>query len=214
MEKVKTICYANLNDFNAPSDITDDHMRCFFEQYLKNSIADIVEVIVDRCGEDMPLSKRDGWTKVLQLVEEKQIKNIFIPSITMISRSVVSAMHTVRQIKLDLGVDFSFGFESLCTREATSDMVFQYYVLILDEKERLEECRNKMRTIFREATGITGKPSAIPILIESDLHKLGKKKAEAYGMRIEDIIHDFLRFVTDPKNEAVYDRYMNGGISS
>lgn len=63
MEIAKTICYANLNDFNCPKGITNDHMRSFFKQYLENTFLEIEDVVIDRYSELTHISSREGWKK-------------------------------------------------------------------------------------------------------------------------------------------------------
>lgn len=210
MEIAKTICYANLNDFNCPKGITDDHMRSFFKQYLENTFLEIEDVVIDRYSELTHISSREGWKKVIHLANEKQVKMIFVPSISMLSYSLMGAINIIRQKKQDFGIDFSFAYEDLYTEEQCAETALQFYALMLEHKEKLKRNENKMRVAFLEATGITGEPSAISVRIESDLYELGQKKAHEYGLNVEDLIHEFLRDVTNPKNEEAFDRYMNG----
>lgn len=210
MEIAKTICYANLNDFNCPKGITDDHMRSFFKQYLENTFLEIEDVVIDRYSELTPISSREGWKKVIHLANEKQVKMIFVPSISMLSYSLMGAINIIRQKKQDFGIDFCFAYEDLYTEEQCAETALQFYALMLEHKEKLKRNENKMRVAFLKATGISGEPSAISVRIESDLYELGQKKAHEYGLNVEDLIHEFLRDVTNPKNEEAFDRYMNG----
>lgn len=210
METAKTICYANLNDFNCPQGITDDHMRSFFKQHLENTFLEIEDVVIDRYSKLTPISSREGWKKVIHLANEKQVKMIFVPSISMLSYSLMGAINIIRQKKRDFGIDFSFAYEDLYTEEQCAETALQFYALMLEHKEKLKRNENKMRVAFLKATGISGEPSAISVRIESDLYELGQKKAHEYGLNVEDLIHEFLRDVTNPKNEEAFDRYMNG----
>ena len=213
MERVKTICYANLNDFNCPKGITDDHMRSFFKQHLENTTLEIVDVVIDRYGELTPISSRKGWEKVIHLAIEKELKMIFVPSISMLSYSLMGAINIIRQRKQDFGIDFSFAYEDVYTEEPCAETALQFHALMLEHKEKLKRNENKMRVEFMKATGITGEPSAIAVRIESDLYELGQQKAREYGLNVEDIIHEFLKDVTNPKNAEAFDLYINGSAA-
>lgn len=210
MGRVKTICYANLNDFNCPKGVTDDHMRSFFKHHLENTVLEIVDVVIDRYSELTFISSREGWKKVIHLANEEQVKMIFVPSISMLAYSLMGAINIIRQQKLDFGIDFGFAYEALHTEEQSAEMALQFHALLLEHKEKLKRNENRMRAEFLKATGITGEPSAIAVRIESDLYELGQQKAHEYGLNVEDIIHEFLRDVTNPKNAEAFDLYMNG----
>ena len=80
----------------------------------------------------------------------------------------------------------------------------------MSEQDSLKARANKMRLDFLNATGIQGEPSAIPLLVECDLYHSGQKLAEDYGLNLEDLIHGFIRFATDPCNTQAFEQYIMG----
>lgn len=107
MELTRIICYANLNDFNCPQGITDEHMRAFFEQYHKDEEIEIVDVIIDRGPNTDSLSKRDGWKEVLRQCEEKDIHLISVPSSTMVACNLTGLLYTLRETKQQYNAGFT-----------------------------------------------------------------------------------------------------------
>jgi len=210
VELTRIICYANLNDFNCPQGITDEHMRAFFEQYHKDEEIEIVDVIIDRGPNTNSLSKRDSWKEVLRQCEEKDIHMISVPSFSMISCNLSGIIYTIREMKQQYNVDFYFAYENVCTSNPNSEMALQIQCIIVSEQDSLKAKANKMRLKFLDATGIQGEPSAISLLVECDLYHAGQKLAEDYGLNLEDLVHEFIRFATDPCNTQAFEQYIMG----
>jgi len=210
VELTRIICYANLNDFNCPQGITDEHMRAFFEQYHKDEEIEIVDVIIDRGPNTNSLSKRDGWKEVLRQCEEKDIHLISVPSSTMVACNLTGLLYTLRETKQQYNAGFYFAHEHICTSNSDAETALQLLYIILSEQEHLKAAANKMRLEFLNATGIQGEPSAVSILIESDLYHAGQKLAEDYGLNLEDLVHGFIRFATNPCNTQAFEQYIMG----
>lgn len=210
MDTKKFICYANINSFNSPEEVTDQHMRDFFIHYLEGRAAEIVAVVVDRCDSGQPLAGREGWKKVQRLCRAQHIDSIVVPTMQMLEHAVVSLVGLNREFNSKYGTGFVFLLEGIADTGENLSLAIQLHALLMDNRERAKETAANMYKAFCEATGIGENPSAIPVDVDCALYQKAKEKASAYGDDVNTLVRYLLEFAVDPANEQSVDKYIYG----
>lgn len=89
----RVICYANLNCFNSPDNITDEHMQKFFIEALREMpnrpALEVVDIIVDRYAPDIYYKQREGWQKLLEICKNDVVDTIIVPTSQMVKRGLL-----------------------------------------------------------------------------------------------------------------------------
>lgn len=206
----RIVCYTNLNSFNCPEGVTDEHMRSFFENYFKESNMSIVDVVVDRCEKTKPLLKREGWKRILAICEARCADCVVVPSIHMLEPSVCSLIELSKEFDYKYRTGFFFMLEDISGTGDHFIHAVQLQATIMRSQEFMNKNADKMRRKFYEATGLGEGASARPVLVEYALYEAVKKKAYEYGDDVETLVRYLLRFATDPKNEQLVEKYVYG----
>ena len=210
MDTKKFVCYANINSFNSPEGITDQHMRDFFANYLEGRAADIIDVVVDRCDGACPLARREGWKKVQELCRAQHIDSIVVPTIHMLEPAVVSLVGLNKEFNNKYGTGFVFLLEEIAEAGENLSLAIQIQTMFMDNRERAKETAANMHKVFYEATGIGENASAIPVDVDCALYQKAKEKASAYGDDVNTLVRHLLEFAVDSANEQSVDKYIYG----
>ena len=210
MDTKKFVCYANINSFNSPEGITDQHMRDFFANYLEGRAAEIVDVVVDRCDRAYPLAGREGWKKVQELCRAQHIDSIVVPTIHMLEPAVVSLVGLSKEFNSKYGTGFVFLLEEIADTGENLSLAIQIQAMLMDNRERTKETAANMHKVFYEATGIGENASAIPVDVDCALYQKAKEKASAYGDDVNTLVRHLLEFAVDSANEQRVDKYIFG----
>lgn len=210
MDTKKLICYANLNSFNSPEGLTDQHMRDFFANYLEGRAAVIIDVVVDRCNNAQPLARREGWKVVQKLCRAQHIDSIVVPTVQMLEPAVVSLVGLNREFNSKYGTGFVFLLEEIADTGENLSLAIQLQAMLMDNRERAKETAANMHKVFYEVTGIGENASAIPVDVDCALYQKAKEKASAYGDDVNTLVRYLLEFAVDPDNEQSVDKYIYG----
>lgn len=210
MDSQKIVCYANLNSFNSPREITDDHMDKFFRAYYQESNVEILDVIVDHSKDATALQNRKGWNKAKYLCKEKKVDYIVVPSLNMLGSAVGDLFSLSKELDYKYGTAISIIYEDITGKEDRFRHLVEFQTTLLYNQEMLKKTARKMREIFYKATGLEGEGSAERIPIEYDLYRKAEAKAKEYGDSVDTLVRYLLQFATDPANEATVDQYVYG----
>lgn len=210
METKRIVCYANINSFNSPEGVTDEHMCSFFEHYFKESSVTIVDVIVDRYENNKPLSKREGWKRVVAICEARCADCVVVPSTQMFEPAVSALVDLVKEFDFKYRIGFAFLLENIAEGGEQFLNLIQLQATIMSWQGFINKNADKMRRKFYEATGLNGEASAKPVYVDYALYDVVEKKAREYGDCVDDLVRYLLKFATDPANEDVVDRYVYG----
>lgn len=210
MEKPKVIGYANLNCFNSASDITEDHMRSFFEGQNSDGIGVIVDVVIDRYKDEMHYAQRNGWNKIVEACKENKVSMIIIPTMSMLSVNPIEVVEIVRDIKDEYSVDFYFMLEGIGTETDVSASGLKIQAMLCEAKERQRKNEKMMRDRFNEAIGTDDKPSAVPVYIDDEQYAKLEKVSHAYGLSTREMISALLTFAIVPQSRAALEEHVFG----
>lgn len=210
MELKRIVCYANINSFNCPEGVSDQHMRSFFNLCFQKCSVEIVDVIVDRHGQTKPLAMREGWQKLVGICRTQRIDCIVVPTIQMLESSVVSVAGLAREFELIYRAGFSFLLEDIAKGGEDFTYALQLHSILMDTQERMKTNADRMRRLFWEATGLDEGASAMPVHVEWALYEAARKKAYEYGDNIAAFVQYLLQFAVDPANADIIDRYVYG----
>lgn len=202
------ICYANLNSFNSPDNISDEHMKAFFNAYLNNSEISIIDVVIDRCSPNIFYAHRDGWKKIALLCTKETVDMIVVPTAQMLSTPIFDVIKTNVEIKEHYGCDICYLYENMCTMDESYNLQLQYFSLVESEIKQHKKIATKMRSTFVEATGINDKNSAIPVYIDAPQYRKVEQFARTYGANVDQILKCFLDAIVEPKNYEKLDELL------
>ncbi len=205
---MKVICYANLNSFNSPDNISDEHMKAFFTAYLNNPETEIVDVVIDRCSPNIFFAHREGWKKIAALCSKEEIDVIVVPSARMLGTPIFDVIKINYEIKEHYGCGICYLYENLCTTDDNYNLQLQFFSIVESEIEQHKKIEIKMRSAFSEATGITGKNSAISVLIEAQQYRKVEEFARTYGTNVDQIFKWFFDSIVEPKNYEKMDELL------
>lgn len=124
---MKVICYANLNSFNSPDNISDEHMKAFFTAYLNNPETEIVDVVIDRCSRNIFFNHREGWKKIASLCAKNKIDMIVVPSARMLATPIFDVIKINYEIKEHYGCGICYLYENLCTTDNNYNLQLQFF---------------------------------------------------------------------------------------
>lgn len=203
---MKVICYANLNSFNSPDNISDEHMKAFFTAYLNNPETEIVDVVIDRSSPNIFFNQREGWKKIASLCAKNKIDMIVVPSARMLATPIFDVIKINNEIKEHYGCGICYLYENLCTTDDNYNLQLQFFSIVESEIEQHKKIEIKMRSTFSEATGITGENSAISVLIEAPQYRKVEEFARTYGTNVDQILKWFFDSIVEPKN---YEKWMS-----
>lgn len=210
MNEIKTICYANLNSFNSAAGVTDIHMRQFFEKQETSLTAEFVDVIIDRYNDEVPLDKRDGWTKLVQTCQENKVDVIAVPCISMFTVAPGEIPAIIADLKAVANVDIYFIREGISTIKEEAMMALQFHLMILQEYMQIEKREKAMKELFRKVTGMPCEPSAALVPVDNEQNKKAEELARKYGMSIRELVSALLTFATVPQNKVAFEDHILG----
>lgn len=202
---MKIICYANLNSFNSPENITDEQMKAFFTAYITNPETEIVDVIVDRYSPDVFFAHREGWKRISKLCSIEKIDAIVVPSSRMLATPIFDVLQTNHEINKQYGCGVCYLYENLCSLDDDYDKQLQFFSITEDDIERRKKREIKMRSTFAETTGVKGGSCAISVLIDAPQYRKVEEFARPYGVNVDKIFKWFFDAIVDPKNYEKFD---------
>lgn len=205
---MKVICYANLNSFNSPDNISDEHMKAFFTAYLNNPETEIVDVVIDRCSPNIFFNHREGWKKIASLCAKNKIDMIVVPSARMLATPIFDVIKINYEIKEHYGCGICYLYENLCTTDDNYNLQLQFFSIVESEIEQHKKIEIKMHSAFSEATGITGENSAIFVLIDATQYRKVEEFARPYGTNVDQILKWFFDSIVEPKNYEKMDELL------
>lgn len=205
---MKVICYANLNSFNSPDNISDEHMKAFFTAYLNNPETEIVDVVIDRSSPNIFFNHREGWKKIASLCAKNKIDMIVVPSARMLATPIFDVIKINYEIKEHYGCGICYLYENLCTTDDNYNLQLQFFSIVESEIEQHKKIEIKMRSTFSEATGITGENSAISVLIDAPQYRKVEEFARPYGTNVDQILKWFFGSIVEPKNYEKMDELL------
>lgn len=210
MDKNRTIYYANLNSFNSATGITDTHMRLFFERASEGFAGCVVDVIVDRYEDDVPLNKRTGWKKIIQACADGKVDCITVPSISMLTVAPGELSLLISDTKSDFNVHFYFILENIFTFKEEAMLALQFYFTLLQEYMQMRKKEEAMRIAFLEATGMSCYPSAKLVPVDREQYGKAEDLARKYGMTVRELVSELLTFATVPQNKVALEDHILG----
>ena len=216
MESKKIICYANLNSFNSPKGITNQHMRNFFEHYFEDGSprrarnVEIIEVVVDHCLGERPLTRRPGWKRVMELCALQHVDCIVVPSAQMLDPSMVSLVDLSKELDCKYRTKLIFLLENITEVGEQFAHAIQFYATILSAQKFQRTNADSLRRMFYEATGLEGEASAVSVRVEYEIYDLADEVARRYGDGIDTLVRYLLQFAADPENADIVDEYIYG----
>ncbi len=205
---MNVICYANLNSFNSPEGITDEHMKAFFTAYIDNPETKIVDVVIDRYSPNIFFAHRDGWKKIGTICSKEKVDVIVVPSARMLATPFFDVIKTNYEIKEHYGCGVCYLYENMCTTDDNYNLQLQFFSIVESEIEQHKKIEIKMRSTFSEATGITGENSAISVLIDAPQYRKVEEFARPYGANVDQILKRFFDSIVEPKNYEKMDELL------
>ena len=210
MDKKRIIYYANLNSFNSAAGITDTHMRLFLERSNEGFAGCVVDVIVDRYEDDVPLNKRTGWEKVIQACADGKVDCIAVPSISMLTVAPGEISLLISDTKADFNVHFYFMLENIATFKEEAMLTLQLYFTLLQEYMQMRKKQEAMRIAFLDVTGISCYPCGKLVPVDPKLHGKAEDLARKYGMTVRELVSELLTFATIPQNKVAFEDHILG----
>ncbi len=210
------ICYANLNCFNCPENITDEHMENYFTKVLKDTpnraSLKIVDVIIDRYNPDTHYTKRKGWQKVIELCHEYSVDTIVVPASSMITSGMVDIVELIKEMRNSFDCDMHFMYEQFNSSSNDSEIKIQFFAVNESYREQLKESERKLRGNFYDANHINQEISAVPILVDNKVYEQIEKFARNYGENVQTILNWFLEVLVKPDNCELFEKIMKWDI--
>lgn len=210
MQRDRTLWYANLNSFNSSAGITDEQMCAFFESMFGDNSCNTVGVVIDRVDDEIPLSKREGWSRVRSACQEGTVDLIFVPSISMMTVSPGDVSYIIESMKREFGVNFYFIHDSISTVKEGTDIGLQLHLMTLQSRMEMKKKEDAMRDLFRKVTSLPDTPSAVPVYVDDVQYKKAEKLAHAYGMSVRELMSALISFSTIPQNKVAFEEHILG----
>ncbi|MBQ8731448.1 MAG: recombinase family protein [Oscillospiraceae bacterium] len=208
----RVICYANLNCFNSPDNVTDEHMQKFFIEALRETpnrpALEVVDVIVDRSAPDIYYKQREGWQRLLKICENDIVDTIVVPAVQMVTKGIVDIVELFRDMRSTYDCDLYFLYEQISSSDKEREMQFQFFAVMEEHKNNLKKAERKLRGHFYDATQINREISAVPVLLDNKLYEKAERVARDYGCDAQSLIHYFIEEVSKEQNRKLFEKMM------
>ena len=208
----RVICYANLNSFNSPDNITDEHMKKFFIEALteipNRPALEVVDVIVDRCAPEVYYKKRKGWQKLLEICEKDVIDTIIVPSTCMVTQGIVDIVDLFGDMRSTYDCNLYFMYEQIDSSVKESEMQLSFFSVVEQEKNNLKKVERKMRGHFYDATQINREICAVPVYIDNTIYEKVENFARDFGENPQTILNWFFEVLIKPENHELFEKIM------
>lgn len=205
---MKVICYANLNSFNSPENITDEQMKAFFTAYITKPEIEVVDVIIDRDTPDVFFAHRDGWKKIAELCRQEKIELIIVPSVRMLATPLFDVFQANHDIKEMYKCDVCYLYENLCSADDDYNTQLQFFTFAEDELKKRKRRKTRLREVFAKATGMKDGSCAISVLIDAPQYRKVEEFAQPYGADVDKILKWFFDAIVEPKNYEKLDELL------
>lgn len=210
MERI--VCYANINCFNSPENITDEHMEKFFIEALREmphrQALEVVDVIVDRYPPEIYYKKREGWQKLLKICENDIVDTIIVPTVQMVTKGLVDIVELFRDMQSTYNCDLYFMYEQIASANKESEMQLSFFAVVEEEKNNLKKAERKLRGHFYDATQINRKLCAVPILIDNKIYEKVERLARDFGVDVQTSMNYFFDVLDRPENLLLFKKIM------
>lgn len=208
----RVICYANLNCFNSPDNVTDEHMQKFFIEALREMpnrpALEVVDVIVDRSAPDIYYKQREGWQRLLKICENDIVDTIVVPTMQMVTKGIVDIVELFRDMRSTYDCDLYFMYEKIGSSEKEGEMLLSFFATVEQENNELKKSERKLRGHFYDATQINREISAVPVLLDNKVYETAERVARDYGCDVQSLIHYFFEEVTKEQNRKLFEKMM------
>lgn len=208
----KVICYANLNCFNSPDNVTDEHMEKFFIEALREMpnrpALEIVDIIVDRYAPDIYYKQREGWQKLLEICKNDVVDTIVVPTVQMVTKGIVDIVELFRDMRSTHDCDLYFMYEQIASSDNEREMQLQFFAVMEEHKINLKKAERKLRGHFYDATQINREISAVSVLLDNKVYEKAERFARDYGCDVQSLIHYFFEEVTKEQNRKLFEKMM------
>ncbi len=208
----RVICYANLNCFNSPDNVTDEHMQKFFIEALREMpnrpALEVVDVIVDRYPPEIYYKKREGWKKLLEICKNDGVDTIVVPTVQMVTKGLADILELFRDMHSTYDCDIYFMYEKIGSSEKECEMLLSFFATVEHENNELKKSERKLRGHFYDATQINREISAVPVLIDDKVYKKVEKFASAFGQNPQTILNWFFEVLVEPENHEFFEKIM------
>lgn len=208
----RVICYANLNSFNSPDNVTDEHMRKFFVEALREMpnrpSLEVVDIVVDRYAPDVYYKKREGWQKLLEICKNDVVDTIIVPTVQMVTKGIVDIVELFRDMHSTYDCDMYFMYEKIGSSEKECEMLLSFFATVEQENNELKKSERKLRGHFYDATQINREISAVPVLLDNKVYEKAEKFARDYGCDVQSLLHYFFEEATKEKNQKLFEKIM------
>ncbi len=208
----RVICYANLNCFNSPDNVTDEHMQKFFIEALREMpnrpALEVVDIIVDRCSPDIYYKKREGWQKLLKICENDIVDTIIVPTVQMVTKGLVDIVELFRDMRSSYDCNLYFLYEQIASSKQESEMQLSFLAVVEEEKSNLKKAERKLRGYFYDATQINREISAVPVLIDNKIYEKVERLARDFGEDAQTAMNRFFDVLDRPENLMLFKKIM------
>ncbi len=208
----RVICYANLNCFNSPDNVTDEHMQKFFIEALREMpnrpALEVVDIIVDRCSPDIYYKKREGWQKLLKICENDIVDTIIVPTVQMVTKGLVDIVELFRDMRSTYDCNLYFLYEQIASSKQESEMQLSFLAVVEEEKSNLKKAERKLRGYFYDATQINREISAVPVLIDNKIYEKVERLARDFGEDAQTAMNQFFDVLDRPENLMLFKKIM------
>lgn len=208
----RVICYANLNCFNSPENVTDEHMQKFFIEALREMpnrpALEVVDIIVDRYAPDIYYKKREGWQRLLEICKNDVVDTIVVPTVQMVTKGIVDIVELFRDVRSTYDCDLYFMYEQISSSDKERELQFQFFAVMEEHKNNLKKAERKLRGHFYDATQINREISAVPVLLDNKVYETAERVARDYGCDVQSLIHYFFEEVTKEQNRKLFEKMM------
>lgn len=208
----RVICYANLNCFNSPDNVTDEHMQKFFIEALREMpnrpALEVVDIIVDRSAPDIYYKKREGWQKLLKICENDIVDTIIVPTVQMVTKGLVDIVELFRDMRSTYDCDLYFMYEQIASAKQESEMELSFIAMVEEEKSNLKKAERKLRGHFYDATQINREISAVAVLLDNKVYETAERFARDYGCDLQSLLHYFFEEITKDNKRKMFEKIM------
>lgn len=208
----RVICYANLNCFNSPDNVTDEHMQKFFVEALREMpnrhALEVVDIIVDRDAPDVYYKQREGWQKLLEICKNDVVDTIIVPTVQMVVQGIVDIVELFRDMRSTYDCDLYFMYEQIASSDNEREMQLQFFALIEEHKINLKKTERKLRGHFYNATQTNREISAVPVLLDNKVYEKAERFARNYCCDPQSLMHCFFEEATKEKNHKLFEKIM------
>lgn len=215
MEKV--ICYANLNCFNSPDNVTDEHMQKFFIEALQKipnkPALELIDIVIDRYTPNVHYMRREGWQKLLEICKNEKVDTIIVPTVQMVTQGFIDIVELFRNMRSTYDCDLYFMYEQIESSKEESEMLLNFIAVVEEEKNNLKKAERKLRGHFYDATQINREISAVPILIDNKIYEQMESFTRKFGEDVQTIMNWFFEVLVKPENCELFEKIMKWDIA-